>query len=261
MRAYLIDTENVSNTWKPIAEKVEKGDKVYFFYTVNSQHLNFDIMEVLSKSGARLFFEKCNIGTNALDFQMISYLGFMLKSPKAKNTEYVIVSNDKGYDPAINFWKNKGFTVSRAACETALAKPKESTNKAKNIGDVDIVLNCIGSLPKGTIHDTLVHIFSNKKGDDIYSQFLKNNYAYTKITYTKEVKIENLLRVVFTKNGQSVPASLFEFIESRKCLFNNKTAITDIREPLISSYGEKEGMAYYKILKTYRVAIKELSAA
>lgn len=40
---------------------------------------------------------------NALDFQLVSYLGYMIS--KQDRQRYVIVSNDSGFDPVVEFWK------------------------------------------------------------------------------------------------------------------------------------------------------------
>lgn len=31
--------------------------------------------------------------------------------------EYIIMSNDTGYDPAVRFWKDKGYVVRKIQCE------------------------------------------------------------------------------------------------------------------------------------------------
>ena len=55
-------------------------------------------------------FEECNAGNNALDFQLISYLGYLMKNEELKDSEFIVMSNDTGYDPAVNFWKKENFS-------------------------------------------------------------------------------------------------------------------------------------------------------
>ena len=54
---------------------------------------------------------KCNPGKNGLDFQLVSYLGYLLKT--ASKSNYVIVSNDCGFDAVVRFWQERGMSVSR----------------------------------------------------------------------------------------------------------------------------------------------------
>ena len=55
----------------------------------------------------------CNTGRNGLDFQLSSYLGYLLRS--STKTQYIILSKDTGYDPLIQFWKEKGVDIARCA--------------------------------------------------------------------------------------------------------------------------------------------------
>ena len=44
---------------------------------------------------------------NALDFQLSSYLGYIIRENEDKPYNYYIVSKDKGFECIINFWKKK----------------------------------------------------------------------------------------------------------------------------------------------------------
>lgn len=113
-KMYLIDTENVNvETVKEIMNIERKNQKVYLFYTKNSKKIGFQDLELFIANADKLEMISCNTGTNALDFQLVSYAGFLIRSfPKS---EYVIISNDKGYDPCVAFWKEKGILISREA--------------------------------------------------------------------------------------------------------------------------------------------------
>lgn len=119
---YLVDTENVGTLWKHLLAGLGSKDKLYVFYTDNSPHVSYqDLLDIMQYPDR---FEpiKCYVGKNGLDFQLVSYLGLLLKS--APKTDYVIVSKDTGYDPVCKFWGDLGYCVCRKT--TALLKaPKQ----------------------------------------------------------------------------------------------------------------------------------------
>ena len=57
----------------------------------------------------------CNTGKNGLDFQLSSYLGYLLRS--SAKARYVILSKDMGYDPLIQFWKERGAEITRESAQ------------------------------------------------------------------------------------------------------------------------------------------------
>lgn len=108
---YLIDTENVGSAWKALLERMNRQDQLLLFYTENSPGISYADLQLLLNSGRTFEFIPCHTGKNGLDFQLISYLGY-LQSKIAKN-RLVVVSDDTGYDPALQFWTDKGFLAER----------------------------------------------------------------------------------------------------------------------------------------------------
>jgi len=99
---YLIDYENVRNlTW---LNGLTNADRVIIFYTKNANTLTFDEHVLLQKTEAKIEYKKVVVGNNALDFQLSSYLGFLIGQDF---TDFCIVSKDCGYDSIIDFWKNE----------------------------------------------------------------------------------------------------------------------------------------------------------
>lgn len=110
-RIYLVDTENVHSTWKSLLPVLTKNDRMLLFYTANSPYISYaDLKEILSYPDSFEMIE-CYTGSNGLDFQLVSYMGYLLKT--AAKTEYVILSNDTGYDAAIKFWRDRERVVLR----------------------------------------------------------------------------------------------------------------------------------------------------
>lgn len=106
-KTFLIDTENIGKKWLELLESADFDTHIYVFYTENSNTL-FGLSEltVLSKTKAIVDIIKCDVsGKNSLDFQLSTYLGYLIA--KDNNTSYLIVSNDKGYQSVIDFWKKK----------------------------------------------------------------------------------------------------------------------------------------------------------
>lgn len=85
------------------------------FYTNNSHDLHFDLFDNISDLDIPVQFLKCMSGSsNALDFQLSSYLGHLISiNPKE---HYYIVSNDMGYDAVVAFWQNRKIPILRLMC-------------------------------------------------------------------------------------------------------------------------------------------------
>ena len=107
---YLIDFENVNEQGLIGIENLDKADKLLLFYSKNANRISIDNHLKLEEKVSLIEYIEVNPnGNNALDFQLVTYLGFLVaKNPK---NSYTIISKDKGYNSVINFWKNKGITI------------------------------------------------------------------------------------------------------------------------------------------------------
>lgn len=115
---YLVDSENVNDAWVQLLPKLDRWDRIIVFHTKNSPHFTTESASQMADFQKRLTWEKCFTGTNGLDFQLVSRLGYLIcKKPRAT---FVIVSNDTGFDAAIKYWVQEGKQVSRirgASCK------------------------------------------------------------------------------------------------------------------------------------------------
>lgn len=109
---YLVDSENVGILWKSIVDKSEI-QKLFIFYTINTPYISYEDLKFLLDSGSYFRLIGCFTGQNALDFQLSSFLGYLLSKEESENDDFVIVSNDKGYDPLCKFWSCRGYSVQR----------------------------------------------------------------------------------------------------------------------------------------------------
>lgn len=110
-RVYLIDSENVNDAWVDLLPVLECDDRIIVFYTDKSPHMCYQNVITLIKNEKEIQFIKCFEGNNALDFQLVSELGYMLRD--LPECTYTIVSNDTGFDAIVKYWKKRDFHVNR----------------------------------------------------------------------------------------------------------------------------------------------------
>ena len=76
---YLIDSENVCDAWIQLLPELKKKDRIIVFYTDYTANLAAECVSMLADyKGYEILWEKCFTGNNALDFQLISRLGYYL---------------------------------------------------------------------------------------------------------------------------------------------------------------------------------------
>ena len=110
-KIYLIDSENVNDAWVELLPVLEGGDRITVFYTDKSPHMCYQHVIALLEKEREIRFIKCFEGNNALDFQLVSELGYMLC--EMPDYEYVIVSNDTGFDAIVKYWEKRGRHMRR----------------------------------------------------------------------------------------------------------------------------------------------------
>jgi hypothetical protein len=109
------------------------------FYSDKCKNITLDVIDSITKLGFQLTAYKVTVETkNALDFQLSSYLGFLI-GKGGTNTDYYIISNDKGYDCLSKYWKERNIKLTRISVEEPSANkapvkvnPSSESNKKKN---------------------------------------------------------------------------------------------------------------------------------
>ncbi|MBR6107525.1 MAG: hypothetical protein IKQ39_05915 [Oscillospiraceae bacterium] len=102
MRLFLIDYENVNSAGLHGIGQASQDDRVILFYSHAANTLSFEIMDEMIASNImpeRVCLERT--GKNALDFQLVTFLGYLIAREKAD--AYYIISKDTGYQAAIAF--------------------------------------------------------------------------------------------------------------------------------------------------------------
>ena len=140
MKHYLIDSENVGDFWIPLLDLPAETAELIVFYTKNSPHMSYESLIKLKESDRKVTFIKCYEGTNALDFQLCSELGFLIALNK--DDDFIIVTNDTGYDAAVKYWRRKEYSVKRIAGKDSRTGSRRRGNTAKSdvAGEVSSIL-------------------------------------------------------------------------------------------------------------------------
>lgn len=114
MVCFLIDYENeCGNALKGISLLgLKRTDEVVFFYSKNSCQLTMSLHKELEDLHTKKLYIEVETGKdNALDFQLVSYLGACIK--ENPNKKYYIVSKDNGFNCVCKFWNKRKMDVKR----------------------------------------------------------------------------------------------------------------------------------------------------
>ncbi|MCR4610525.1 MAG: hypothetical protein K5644_01370 [Lachnospiraceae bacterium] len=130
---YFIDSENVNDNWIDTITDMKRSDEIRVFYTEKSANVSCENISKIAGGDVNLNWIKCFTGQNALDFQLVTDLGYSVA--KGMRDTFIIISNDKGYDAVVNYWVIKGVNVSRVGVEVQNPKkPKKRTFSRTSIG-------------------------------------------------------------------------------------------------------------------------------
>ena len=115
----LVDFENV----QPLDMGLLDGEHYHLriFRGPHQKKLDFDIAESLQPHGNRVrYIQSDKHGKNALDLHIAFYMGRMLQeqeangSPTIKNTRFVVISHDSGFDALMGHVQSLGYPAMKA---------------------------------------------------------------------------------------------------------------------------------------------------
>lgn len=196
-KVYLVDTENVGTAWKELLPQRNAKDMIILFYTENSPGISYVDLNVIRQYPSSFDMILCYPGKNGLDFQMVSYLGYLIKT--APKTEYVIVSNDTGYDAAVKFWRDREIEVCRRS-KSELTAPRD---KQEQDDDVKTTLKRL--LTEGTYTDEdlekiyqVLRNYSVKQLQELYFALQKEFGAPLGMDIYRQLKpqIKNIYKMI-----------------------------------------------------------------
>jgi hypothetical protein len=172
----LIDSENVGDFWIPLLELPADQAELIVFYTKNSPHMSYDSLIKLKESDRTVTFIKCYEGTNALDFQLCSELGYLIAVNKGD--DFIIVTNDTGYDAAVKYWRHKEYSVKRiAGKDSRTGGRRRSTARTDVAGEVSAILNRLVRMPDAEekdaeedVKDAVSAVYEADVPEDTYAE-------------------------------------------------------------------------------------------
>ena len=172
MSVFLIDYENVNSPGMAGIDALTEADTIILFYTKNSDNLSFSLHESLITTQARVELFRVNAGTpNCLDFQLVSYLGYLIAGDE--KAEYIIVSKDKGFGGVAAFWSARGVHIEQV--KNLLRESEESmASRLTSVlpsfkDDVPTVLQLIEKYKtKQGLNNALVKLYGSEKAGSIY---------------------------------------------------------------------------------------------
>lgn len=182
MRYYLVDYENVHFHGIDTIHKLAEDDCVKVFYTTSNSNIPIALHKKIEQSKVRVAFFHVESGTkNALDFQLVSHLGFLIGENKKSESEYYIVSKDKGFSCVEEYWTKRQrsvYLVSKISQSEDISKLNIIVKKVEELGFASQKAKQIARIiqelkTKQGIHSRLLKEFQskdNKVGSEIYKK-------------------------------------------------------------------------------------------
>ena len=179
MNYYFIDFENVNSQGLEGIEDLNSDDCVIIFYSANANSMTFEMHNKINISKADIVFEKVNVGKkNALDFQLASYIGYVIGRNEGTDAAYHLVTKDSEFSVIGKFWqrKYKTFSVIERIAKKA-AEPEEALEMrlAAVLSDkteIPVIVKIIRQYKtKQGINNALMKKFpsqNNQKASEIY---------------------------------------------------------------------------------------------
>lgn len=203
MNVYLVDYENIHNDLDNLIDNTSNGDSIVLFYSDTCKNISLDVISNFTTRNLKIDCFKVITGTkNALDFQLASYLGYLVGENK-KAANYYIVSNDKGYDCLCEYWNSLGISVGRICTNISVVKDASNQNppKAKketkkpNKTNKDITLDEVKEIVKEKSEaEFVVNVLNNSKDKTEVHNKISKHYKDSKKTGSLYKKLKPLFK-------------------------------------------------------------------
>ena len=194
MNYYLIDFENIHSEGLEKLKDIKPNDTIIIFYSDSCKNISLDnLSPILNKQVSYKSF-KVSIGTkNALDFQLASYLGYLIgKEPSAN---YYIVSNDKGFDYLLDYWERFSINVEKIKTQAQVIVPapikKKNKVKTSDLASIEEINNLLSSEEKP---EKVLKIINQYKTKLAINNGLTKEFKDGKIVSTIYKKLKPLLK-------------------------------------------------------------------
>ncbi len=231
-KVYFVDSENVGARWIDLMEEDQESDFLVF-YTGNSPHLDYEHTIRLLNMPQKPEFICCNEGKNALDFQLASYLGYVLGSDEVK--QFVILSNDTGFDSLVRFWRERDRNIERRSLKLTstmdegkaellnVSDFEHTVGMSEKVCDIDVkdyhtILNCLESTAKTNIYNAFVFLFGLEKGKELYKYATTHKLTEPPVNWKRGTKIEKFCELILkygNPSGIAIPEGFISFLLPR----------------------------------------------
>lgn len=292
IRHFLVDSENVNDNWLMLFDMADEDDEIIVFYTKKSPHMSYmSVIRLMENNKINIRFEESYEGTNALDFQLVSYMGYLMgcagsfsenqcdaTSAESCADEYIIMSNDTGYDSAVRFWKDKGFAVRRFNvnfCKQAVQRrknikyqvvadiPSKEDNAITNINtdtDTDAITAKSYNLNELIAGNHSSYTDSEPLGDELATnddlpftdEQTPHNGSGNSSNKNEADEAKSSTDSIDTSDISEVSAVSEDFDHFEVDSFLNcmgKDNLLKLHETLVHVYGMKQGQTIYKTIK------------
>jgi len=262
-----VDFENVASSGITGISNLKEDDSVIIFYTTAADKLRFAEVVEVKDTKAEVRVRKVESGTkNALDFQLLTIL--FLDQKKEGNAEYIIVSNDRGYDAAIMIAKENGSAPLRRASSI-----REIVKARKHVEDEDMFEPAdddwgltemdFGEAPSdmsadgtGGIHDTGGAVPEEKNDDDetitaTASSIARQHIDSAQGHYTQKLRWKRI-RMFLGDNGIAANDDECRFISNT---LNETKSRAEFYKMFVRHYGMKAAPEYYNKVKKFYVQL------
>lgn len=143
MAIYLIDYENTKNLSG--ISNLSADDCVVIFYSNKANSLSFDAHKEIMLSNAKVEYKFVDVGSqNALDFQLSSYLGYIIKQNETTECKMCIISKDKGFSHVSSFWKKEKSIDIQILCDLTGEEQSLVPENSKPNCDIESILRQSG---------------------------------------------------------------------------------------------------------------------
>lgn len=237
MATYLIDFENVGSDGLSGTEKLNAQDTVIIFYSANSNKLSMEMHRCICASPAKFeYFEISVGGKNALDFQLSTYLGYLITQSDDK--EFYIISKDNGFEHVIKFWNSKlegtdiqASIIRQTAIFIPVIETEDEISEEAIITSIEInedIRNLINANQK--INKITV------SSEDVAQAIMTLDDTFSKTSLQKHLK---------EKLGNQEGVNVYRFLNHG---IENHTR-QNFHKNLVAEFGQQAGSAVYKKLK------------
>lgn len=270
-RLYFIDSENVGDSWISLLDTVAAEDEILVFYTGKSPHMNYKSVILLKQSTKKVSFIECCEGCNALDFQLCTDLGYRVR--EAADREFVIVTNDTGFDAVVNYWSQRKISVKRiqgkdcgkeSVLPSATAEPLPKAAEAAPVparkGNPEMddrakeILYVVGKENLQMLHESLQQLYGPKKGKAYYDAFKSGTTYQSFIAKHNRLSLEEKQRLYCSIVFELAEPSCVmpeDFPKFSTDTWKKKKNLNSFRASLQGKYGKEKSELYYSLIKAH----------